>query len=67
MSVFCSFLERDCLGNMVDAKVFIEVIVEMVVGEAAEVVQLNLDMLLKELVVLVWWRQLGCRNNCRSW
>ena len=38
---------------MVGAKVFIEVVVKMVVEEAAEVVQLNLEVLLKELVVLV--------------
>ena len=41
---------------MVDAKVFIEVVLEVVVGEAAEVVRLNLEMLLKDLVMLVWWR-----------
>ena len=53
MSVFCSFLERDCLRNTVGTKVFIEVVVEVVVGEAAEVVQFNLEVLLKEFVVLV--------------
>ena len=50
---FVVFLERDCLGNMVGAKVFIEVVLEVAVGEAAEVVQLNLEMLLKEMEVLV--------------
>ena len=44
---FVVFLERDCLGSMVGAKVFIEVVLEVVVGEATEVVQLNLEMLLK--------------------
>ena len=50
---FVVLLERDCLGNIVGAKVFIEVVVEVIVGEAAEVVRLNLEVLLKELVVLV--------------
>ena len=56
VSGFCSFLERDCLENMVGAKVLIEVMVEVVEGETVEVVQLNLDVLLQEVVVLVWWR-----------
>ena len=50
---FAVFLERDCLGNMVGAKVFIKVVAEVIVGEAAEVVPFNLEVLLKELVVLV--------------
>ena len=50
---FVVLLERDCLGNIVGAKVFIEVVVEVIVGEATEVVRLNLEALLKELVVLV--------------
>ena len=53
---FVVFLERDCLENMVGAKVLIEVMVEVVEGETVEVVQLNLDVLLQEVVVLVWWR-----------
>ena len=44
---FVVFLEYDCLGNMVGAKVFIEVVVEVVVREAAEVVQFDLEVLLK--------------------
>ena len=38
---------------MVGTKVFIEVVVEVVVGKAADVVWLNLEVFLKGLVVLV--------------